>query len=499
MFFTKIVAGLIIIILSTVLSAQDLSEGLMVNDLSLHPMQDIDKPAYLESIVDPSFNTTIRRITNAAPGGVIVPMYSTIQAWNADETMMILYNQSEGNHSLLNGINYQFIRSLDDVNPIDLEQIFWDFNDPKIFYYPDRMTNQFVRYSVDCQQKENLVDLALISNCNGSIEMGNDIQMMSWDSDVFTFRCSNESTYSYRISDGTLTTFSINDVDDTAPAVAPSGMLFYHTNEVYNEQGNSIAHLNKSSVEHSCIGKLTNGNDGYFAIAFAEGPDGGCIGDVISHDLTNGECFPLISQSQGYDYPQSGTHISALAHKNTNGGWLAASMIGYDQDGQALLDQELVIVKADQNDIRVCRIGHHRSDEDEYDYWGEPHAVISPSGTRVLFGSDWSGTEDGISVDSYVVELPSFSKTNALHNLKTKKITYKLYPNPVNNRLTIDIENPDNNVLTINIYDAIGQKITTRNCKTRVVLNTENYTSGIYFFDIQNDQDGHINGKFIKH
>ena len=37
---------------------------------------------------------------------------------------------------------------------------------------------------------------------------------------------------------------------------------------------------------------------------------------------------------------------------------------------------------------------------------GEPHAVISPTGTRVLYASDWSGAQDGHSIDCYVVELP---------------------------------------------------------------------------------------------
>ena len=45
----------------------------------------------------------------------------------------------------------------------------------------------------------------------------------------------------------------------------------------------------------------------------------------------------------------------------------------------------------------------HPADENKLDYWGEHLAIIS----RVLFGSDVSGLEDGQSVDSYVVELPA--------------------------------------------------------------------------------------------
>ena len=385
----------------------DISKGLMANDLENHPMQDIAKPAYLATIIDPSFGTKIRRISNAEDGQVIKPMYSTIQAWNADETYMILYDQGNGVHQLLNGLNYSFIRNLDDVHPDDLEQIFWDFNDPDVFYYLDRASGDLIKYGVSRKTKDILVNLGELSACHGSIGLGNDVQMMSWDSDLIGFRCDNSSTYAYRISTEELISFEISDVQHTAPMPLPSGERFYHGPQIYDDTGSFKKSLNESKTEHSSLGRLVDGTDAHFAIAFSEGPEGGCIGDIIAHNIETGECFPVISQNQGYEYPQSGTHISGVSHKNQ--GWVAASMMGYDQDGQTLLDQELVIARVEKDNVQVYRIGHHRSDEEEFDYWGEPHAVISPTGSRVLFGSDWSGYEDGKSVDSYVVELPAFN------------------------------------------------------------------------------------------
>ncbi len=383
----------------------DVSLNLVANDLELHPMQEIAKPEYLETIIDPSFGTTIRRISNGGDGTITKPMYSTIQAWNADETLMILYEQGRG-HQLLNGMDYSFIKYLDDINPDDLEQIFWDFNNPNQLYYVDRTSADFIRYKVLEETKETLVNLKDLSNCSGNIGSGNDVQMMSWDSDVIGYRCDNSTAYAYRISTGELIRFDIANLNYTAPMPGPSGNQFYHNTTVYGTDGIKQVALNEKKGEHSCLGKLIGGNDAHFAIAFAQGPQGGCIGDIIAHDLTTGECFPVISESQGYDYPQSGTHISAVAHKNP--GWIAASMVGYVEDGQALLDQELILARVEKGNVEVYRIGHHRSDENEFDYWGEPHAVISPTGTRVLFGSDWSGTYDGKSVESYVVELPAF-------------------------------------------------------------------------------------------
>jgi len=490
--------GLILTLFPLTIAAQNLSEGLIVNDLSAHPMQEIDKPEYLSSIIDPSFGTTIRRISNAGTGNVIVPMYSTIQAWNADETLMILYNQTEGYHMLLDGFTYEFIRTLEDVSPLDLEQIFWDFNDPDVFYYPENSTTDFIKYTVSSITKETLLNLSSISDCNGGISFGNDVQMMSWDSDLFTFRCGNETAYSYRISTDELTPFTMSDVSYTAPAVAASGNRFYHQTQVYDASGDSIINLNESSVEHSCMGKLTNGNDAHFSIAFAEGPEGGCIGDIIAHDLTSGECFPITSQSQGYDYPQSGTHISALAHNNSEGGWIAASMVGYDQDGQFLLDQELVIAKAEEGNIKVCRIGHHRSDEQEFDYWGEPHAVISPSGTRVLFASDWSGIEDGQSVDSYVVELPIYSTWLSVKEESKNQAGYTLYPNPAGDLAVIELEKRNSEILTICIYSSEGKEVFSDEFNSKQYkLDLKGFNSGLYYFSISDFNSFSVSGKLL--
>ncbi|WP_405266239.1 hypothetical protein [Cellulophaga sp. Ld12] len=380
---------------------------LPANDLEPHPMQDIAKPEYLKTIIDPSFGTTIRRISNAGDGGIIKPMYSTIQAWNADETRMILYDQTNGVHQLLDGMTYEFIRNLEDLRPDDLEQLFWDFNDANVLYYLDASTDDFIKYSISSSTKEILVNLKDVTGCDGSISMGNDVQMMSWDSDVIGFRCDNSTTYSYRFSTKNLTTFNLDDVNYAAVMPAPSGTLFYHNVSSYDANGNFVARLNKSKPEHSCLGQMTDGTDADYSVSFDGGPSGGCQGNIIAFNLNTGECLPVISEAQGYAYPKKGTHISAVAHKNP--GWIAASMIGFDEDGQALLDQELVIARVEPGNIEVYRIGHHRADEDQFDYWGEPHAVISPTGTRVLFGSDWSGSEDGKSVESYVVELPSFT------------------------------------------------------------------------------------------
>ena len=105
-------------------SGQDLCSGL-VQDKTARPMTVLAKPALLGTVVDAEFGTTIRRITAVTASGsdpVIMPMYSTISAWNADESYLILYQVGSG-HRLYDGHTYQFIRALD-IKPADIEQVY---------------------------------------------------------------------------------------------------------------------------------------------------------------------------------------------------------------------------------------------------------------------------------------------------------------------------------------------------------------------------------------
>lgn len=123
----------------------------------------------------------------------------------------------------------------------------------------------------------------------------------------------------------------------------------------------------------------------------------------------------MVGQSNGYGYPLSGVHPSALAYARP--GRVAVSSIGYGEfdyfenaQPSPLLLSELIVVDTEPGG-QVYRLAHTRTFGKEaqgsYEgYFGEPHPVISPSGTRVLFGSDWY---DSGAVDTYVAELPGYA------------------------------------------------------------------------------------------
>ncbi len=72
--------------------------------------------------------------------------------------------------------------------------------------------------------------------------------------------------------------------------------------------------------EHAVVGQLTNGHDAYVSVIF-DPPPGSCeddaengVGTLVAFDMETGSCRVVVGQSNGYGYPLSGIHPSALAY-----------------------------------------------------------------------------------------------------------------------------------------------------------------------------------------
>ena len=383
----------------------DLCAGLIIDKVA-HPMTALAKPAVGAAVTDPQFGTTIRRISNSGSTGVIKPAYSTIPAWNADESYLILYHTGSGvpggaGHHLYNGKTYQHIKKLS-INPPDLEQFYWHGTDPNILYYVNSSNKTLTRYLVSTDTKQAIRDLS--STCpSGSISGGGDPMYMSFDTDVIGLSCSSGTAFSYRISTDTVGSIAAAS-GGLAPIASASGSQLFFINsgaaEVRDLNMNFIRSLTITNpFDHASLGRLGNGRDTHNAVAF----DGALTGSLVVNDMQDGSTRVIVGPSTGYPYPPSGTHVSALALQSP--GWVAVSIVG-NTSGQTVLANELLLANTNAGG-QVCRVGHSRTfgKAGPRGYWAEPQVVISPSGTRLLFGSDWGG---GTSVDAYVVELPSY-------------------------------------------------------------------------------------------
>lgn len=478
----------------------DIGKGLL-DDKDPHPMTPLAKPGYLQTVTDPEFGTTIRRITDIASeisgeNAVIKPMYSTIQAWNADESLLILWQRGRG-HLLFDGKTYAFVRELD-INPSDLEHVIWHATDPDILFYPESVNlsgswvEQLILYHVSTGTKEVVRDFSNDGVTGYHFGFGSDPMYSSWDSNVFGLTASenNPNMFTFCISDNTINATIANKNYGEAPMPSPDGTLFYYHGKVYNSNLIEVVDLGLgNSSEHASIGQLANGLQKYFCVQFNPGPNSP-VGTLMMHDMQDGSYKVLVGESNGYPYPPSGTHICALATKAP--GWVAVSIIGFDEDGQDVLDNEILLVNANEGEERVYRVAHHRSrrNNSPFGYWAEPHVVISPTGTRILFGSDW---HEDTSVETFVVELPSYQHPTTITSRPASPAGFNLkqnFPNPFNPITVINYELAKSNWTTLAVCDVLGTELKTlvneyKNAGTyKITFDAANFPSGVYFYKL---------------
>lgn len=439
---------------SSVAGAPDPCAGVTVTTKQLVSYSPLAKPAKGQALTDPDFGVTIRRITDAKADwnmNVVVPAYPTIAAWNADESLLLLYatapqpgSSSSAGWALFNGKTYAFKQWLP-IRPADIEQFYWDTKNPDVLYYVDRQLMELTRYHVSSGARDTVHDFAkdvkgsglLASACSGvwHVGGGEDPFSMSQNNDLIGLGCAltskgrngatNFAGFSYRLSTGAIG--SPITAEAVVPQATPSGRhtLYYGLTSGRSEQvldpltNQEIRTVKLNGAEHGDMLVNAAGQD-IVAMAQYDGPSGD--GSLMIGNLDTGEVSTIIGKAKGDPYPPSGTLISGRAYKVP--GWVVVSTTGRIRLTQTYLDQEVLLANVDTN--KICRLAHHRStgnwdDAKQSNYWAQPNATPSPRGTRVLFASDWGAATPGNSVDAnpnatidtYVIELPSYAPDGA--------------------------------------------------------------------------------------
>ncbi|HML80422.1 MAG TPA: hypothetical protein PKE37_01465 [Thiomonas arsenitoxydans] len=447
--------------------------GLQDYGTALRPFTPLAKPAKGVRFTDPDFpGTKIVRVTDAKAdfnSRVALPAYPTTQAWNADETLMILYVSGalseggrNGTFALYDGKTYKFLDYLD-INPADVEQFYWSTTDPSALFYVDNnqrtgtqqnaLTKMTVNYSGGAVTTRTTVlhDFAADFKPGGAlhdavqgaglitrVSGGSDPFGMSWDNDLIGLGAYlNRNTprggaayaaFTYRISTGQIGKSFIPD-DSTVPQALPSGKgTYFYENEQQVQIRDPLTNavLQTRSFDGSQHGDLllnAAGEDVVVSVQF----DSPFNKAMMTMNLTQGGSPKVLIDHD----PVSGSFASGRAFKAP--GWVGISMVGCPSGsngncngGQPIavgspmtyLDQEILLANVDTG--KVYRVAHHRSTGNYFNapqsnYWAQPNITISPSGTRMLFQSDWGDANpskpviDASSiVDTYVIELPSY-------------------------------------------------------------------------------------------
>ena len=447
--------------------AQNWCEG-MVTDKVSRVVPRLAKPDALETYTDPSFGTRVTRVTAAPNGTAHRTLYNTVQPWNADESLLILYHTGDENagHHLYDGQTYEYIRAME-FSAADIEGIYWDESDSsKLYFVQNRPNNdplfgKLVEYDVNTRTRSLVADLDPVcgspASRNGKIARGgNDIQGLAGN--LIGLRCvnnevsgnSSDITFHVNVRTGEIGPRLTIDPSrplgsnqfgmrpDIAASALHSGERIVVQDNVFDINMNFLYRVDGSlggyrasnggeylvpKLEHSTIGRMPNGHDALFSPRYNP-QDRGCENDsdmgrgaLVAHDLESDSCKVMVGRSTGWGYPLRGVHLSSVSKQNP--GWVTMTSIGYGQldyfdNGQRapLLFSELSLTHADPDNPTTCRLAHTRTMGKSASrggsyidaYFGEPHAIMSPSGSRILFNSDWYNSG---SVDTYAVDLES--------------------------------------------------------------------------------------------
>ena len=403
------IAGLILFLLTTlavvVAGREVLADDTLANAHVLAIPQ-MPEPAYLEPATDPTFGTSFIRVTDPgrqlAPGMVCAQAYcthrySSSQAWNADQSLLLVVNGCSG-LCFLDGHSYKplFHRTIPNEcewHPLDPKQMICVSGNEIYLWAP--VTDEKTPVFTSSEYKE--------------FQFGPYKGNPSRDGDRLVVRARNQ--------EGALVAFAYDitekikhpDIDlsklvgeNGYCGISPSGKYIFcwqvmpdETNQAYvfAVDGTLIQHWPENHRPgHGDMVVDADGEDVYVGIS-KDDPD---KYHVIKRRLKDGVVTDLAPFGEGQH---------ASLRNIGRPGWVFLTYTG----NQAELDgnqdwapfyQEVVALRIDGSG-EIKRIVQTR--DVKSDYWSEAHASPSPDGTQVIWSSNWG--KAGAPVADYVARI----------------------------------------------------------------------------------------------
>lgn len=386
-------------------------------DWSLEPYSALEPdgtelPTYLTPFTDAETGATITRIGDQTAFGetnnYIRHNYSSVTAWNIDETLIRFSVGSQG-----------YILDASDYTPTEYENMpadaQWSNSDPDLMYGVEASSDTFVSYRVSTDTR-TILHTFDESRTYTSLSIGNGEGRLSNDDKYVTLTgISGGNTW--------LITYDIELDSIVAELQLPSGDLDFATisgtgdyvivswrddgsltNEgfkVYDRDLTNLRHV-WDYTGHGDCGVDVNGNEVFVQFRSSEISLGDTERYLEMIQLDDGTVTGLYYDT---DTPTPrgvwGGHVSC---RNTNRpGW------AYISEGRAsddVMANEIFAIKLSGTENIVERYGRHHSNP--VNYLHEAQAVVNHNGTKVIFASNWYNTtvEGWTAAPSYILEWP---------------------------------------------------------------------------------------------
>lgn len=389
------------------------------------PQATMAKPEIRMAIKDPNFFTKMVRITDSQTADMkgSFPLLAKRQAWNVDESLMILKN-GEDSVLLYDAQTYEFKKILTGVSGQD---IFWHPTDPfSIIYNPG---NALYSYNVITEEVKLIHSFSeyVIANSRGEGNLSDDGRYYAFIGETNRFQSLKlEHLVLYDLWMDKIVsqkTFLNRSVDFSGISVSPKGNFIvvnyliekkplFAGIEVYDRNLNRLW-SNSLNIKHSDLAIDSNGMEVLVASRYKLETNATMI---EKYRLIDGEMTTLLTLS-----PEFNASISC--RNATSFGWSLIST--YDNqlrltdsiDNWLPFEDEIFLLNMDGSQ-RVQRLAHHRSRRfspptpDTYNSiaQAEPQAIISRNLDRVLFASNWrENVENMSSIDTYLVDTRSLT------------------------------------------------------------------------------------------
>ncbi len=400
-----------------------------ITDLEVRQTIPMEEPPARIEFLEPVFDTCLVRVTDHSeiidpdePTQGLKNEYSRVQSFNADGSL-ILVMSTAGNWYVYDGLTLALLGQL----PISVEPR-WDAEDPDLLYFIEETTLKAHRLSTNSTEiihefSDEFPDIrisAVWTRFEGrptkdSRYWGMMVEDEQWmPVALLIYDLEADQVTSIREVDNKKDIDSVTisplgnyflafhddycDFDQLGDETNPCGLMVYDQNL---QNGRGLLRI----VGHSDLALDMNGRE---VLVFQD-----IDTDYISIlDLENGEITPLWSID--FSYSAIGFHFSGNAFQLP--GWILVSTYNGSQPSATWMDDQVFALELKPGG-RVVRFAHSRSlvdENQEHDYWAEPHASTNQDFTRILFTSNWgrSGSEE---VDMYMIGLPKDWVVNLSH------------------------------------------------------------------------------------
>jgi hypothetical protein len=396
----------------------------LVTDLQVYQTPDLAEPPPRMPFRDPVFGTCLVRVTDRttdlSPGdssGGLKNEYARAQSFNADGSLLLV-------RSIESAWYLYDAHTLLPQGELPLgEEPRWDAHDPKTVYYIDE--TRLMVYDIRAGEQSTVHDFAAdLSGQRLTAVWTRYEGRPSLDSRYWGLMAENEDwiPVAFLVYDRQTDRATVRDTrgmpgieeDVDHVTMSPLGTYFIASFDRTCEPGHP------GDDAHPCglmvyARDLVHGRSllriaGHYDTALdAHGREIIIYQDIDTDyismlDLETGTVTPLWEID--FSHSAIGLHFSGLALDRP--GWaLVSTYNGAHPTDATWMDDQVFAVELKAGG-RVARLAHTHSlvdENQEHDYWAEPHASVNPDFTRIVFTSNWgrSGTEE---VEMFLIGLP---------------------------------------------------------------------------------------------